>query len=111
MESIQIDEEDPEVRLNSKSEWGSNKIPRLIIDPDSQYSPGEQDKPPAEQDGGGGQDCHDQVQEKGKRGHDSQDQVKEQVRENDREVKDSTMEHREKRPKLNMLDHFGLFRQ
>ena len=82
-----------------------------MIDPDSQYSPGEQDNPPAEQDGGGGQDHQYQVNEKGKRGRESQDQVKEQVRKKVREVMDSTMEHEEKRPKLNMLDHFGLFRK
>ena len=44
MESIYIDDEDPEVRLNSRSEWGSNKVPRLMIDPDSKYKPGEQDQ-------------------------------------------------------------------
>ena len=120
MESIQIDEEDPEVRLNSKSEWGSNKIPRLMIDPDSQYSPGEQDKPPADQNRGQDQDSHGEVKENGKRGHSSQNQVTEtqkvklpqkQVREENREVKDCNLEQSEKRLKLNILDHFGISRQ
>ena len=31
-----IDNEPPQNLLNSKSEWGSNRIPRLIIDPDCQ---------------------------------------------------------------------------
>ena len=43
-ESIFIDEEDPEVRLKSRSEWGANKVPRLIIDPESRYKQGEQDQ-------------------------------------------------------------------
>ena len=114
MESIQIDEEDPQIRLNSKSEWGSNKIPRLMIDPESQYSPGEHDKPPDEQDRGECQTSHDQVKENGKRGRSSQGKVKgtqKQVREEEREVRDCNLEQREKRPKLNIIDHFGLFRQ
>ena len=35
-EAIIIDNEPPQNLLNSKSEWGSNRIPRLIIDPDCQ---------------------------------------------------------------------------
>ena len=121
MESIQIDDEDPEVRLNSRSEWGSNKIPRLMIDPDSQYSPGDQDKPPADQNRGQNQDSQGEVKENGKRGRSGQNQVTEgqsqvkllekQVREENREVRDCNLEQREKRPKLNILDHFGLSRQ
>ena len=35
-EAILIDNEPPQHLLNSKSEWGSNRIPRLIIDPECQ---------------------------------------------------------------------------
>ena len=121
MESIQIDKEKPEVRHNSKSEWGSNKIPRLIIDPESQYKPVEQDEQAeqvAGQSKGQDQESQREVMNNGKRGRhrheqqkESHTQVNRQVMDIDREVMNSNMELTSKRPKLNILDHFRLSKE
>ena len=34
-ESVMIDQQDKGQILNSRSEWGSNRIPRLMVDPET----------------------------------------------------------------------------
>ena len=105
-ESILIDEASPEVRLNSKAEWGGNRIPRLVIDPESQ-------KPGQEPKEGQGADNQPPGQD--------QTRVKDvQVKQSNRDTRSSqikrsctgpeatciTVQQQLKRPKLNILDHF-----
>ena len=104
-ESIFIDDEHPEVRLNSRSEWGANKVPRLIIDPESKYRQGEQD-----QDKDQGQDeiqSQGQVIEQGQRSNKRSRPEQIKVRSGNEsssgvEVCSSTR----KKVKLSITDHF-----
>ena len=106
-EAITIDEAPPEVRLNSKAEWGCNRIPRLVIDPESQR-PGQEQQ--------GGQDPPDDQPASQANNQVKDAQVKEQ-RENTRSsqkrsnsnpdlITGNNAQQSSKRPKLNILDHF-----
>ena len=107
-EAITIDEASPDVRLNSKAEWGGNRIPRLVIDPESQ-------KPGQEQQGGQGTPDNQPPGQEYNRVKDIQ------VKQNNRDTRSNQIKrsctgpestscntvHQEmKRPRLNILDHF-----
>ena len=104
-ESIFIDDEDPEVRLNSRSEWGANKVPRLIIDPESKYRQGEQD-----QDKGQGQDeaqSKDEVTEQSQGSSKRSRPEKIKVRsENENPGGMDACSSTRKKVKLSITDHF-----
>ena len=94
-----IDQQDKGQILNSRSEWGSNRIPRLMVDPEStgqgqgeisQPDPGEV----KEQDSRGQGPGHDQDQSHG---------GKRKVKVNQPEKVPNSSR---KKPKLNILDHF-----
>ena len=103
-EAITIDEAPPEVRLNSKAEWGCNRIPRLVIDPESQR-PG-QDQPR-------GQEPPDDQPESQKKQQVKNIEVRKQSQEANSRQKRSNSDmvtgniaHSSKRPKISILDHF-----
>ena len=108
MESIYIDDEDPEVRLNSRSEWGANKVPRLIIDPDSRYKPGEQDQnndqSQEEQEGQG--QTSEQRQENGKRSRPEATKEQVKVRSGNEIPNEEQCSSTGKKIRLNITDHF-----
>ena len=103
-----IGQQDNEEILNSRSEWGSNRIPRLVVDPDiaGQVRPNQQApevNPEVKETSIPGQGSslgQGQVQKGGKR---KPPQVKV---ESTRGVPDSS--NNVKRPKLNIKDHFKI---
>ena len=103
-ESIFIDDEHPEVRLNSRSEWGANKVPRLIIDPESKYRQGEQD-----QDKDQGQDeaqSQDEVTEQSQGSNKRSRPEKTKVRSENENLGGVDASSSRKKVKLSITDHF-----
>ena len=111
MESILIDEEKPESRLNSRSEWGANKVPRLMIDPESQYDKKEgqnstEEGPiPGQENEGQGQHEQVKINNNGKRHRSSTIQV------NPVTVNPVENIMTRKKVKLNIIDHFSTIRK
>ena len=106
-ESIFIDEENPEVRLNSRSEWGANKVPRLIIDPESRYKQGEQDQ---DKDQGHQEEATSQGEVKRQGQGNSKRSRPENVKvKSNNEILDevNACSTERKRVKLNITDHFS----
>ena len=61
-ESVMIDQQDRSQILNSRSEWGSNRIPRLMVDPDSTgQGQGDISRPDSEESGSNTVKVRDQV--------------------------------------------------
>ena len=104
-EAILIDEEDNDARLNSKAEWGGNRVPRLMIDPDSHFnSKKEEVKSQTGQEnvdqGQGSQENVIEVK--------NQNSKRQQVKVNSKDNSDCDQDGiQRKKVKLNILDHFS----
>ena len=99
-ESVMIDQQDRSQILNSRSEWGSNRIPRLMVDPETT----------GQGQGDSSRQGPEEVKEQSNRGQEpGQDQCQGQG--GKRKVKVTPPERvpdsSRKRSKLSMLDHFG----